>query len=234
MTEHTLRRFDKELEHLNTHIEAMFKLVRKNLKQAMQSLFDGDRELAGLVIEQDKAINALEVEADEMARQVIVLHQPVATDLRFVFAALKIVTDLERMGDLAASIAHNVLRLEGRIPPEDFQLPLMKELVLEQLKSARNAYRERDPVKAQGVIERDRRIDEIYRANQRIILTYMAENPSLISYCMAVVNTAKVLERIGDHITNVAEMVIYVARGHEVRHTAPGRILELLEGEDDD
>ncbi len=234
MTDHTLRRFDKELEDLNTHIEAMFKLVRKNLKQAMQALFDGDRELAESVIEQDKAINALEVEADEMARQVIVVHQPVASDLRFVFAALKIVTDLERMGDLAASIAHNVLRLEGRIPPEDFQLPLMKELVLEQLKSARNAYRERDPVKAQAIIERDQTIDEIYAANQRIMLTYMAENPSLISHCMAIVNTAKVLERIGDHVTNVAEMVIYVARGHEVRHTAPGRILELLEGEDDD
>jgi len=234
MTDHTLRRFDKELEDLNTHIEAMFKLVRKNLKQAMQAFFDGDLGLAESVVEQDKAINALEVEADEMARQVIVVHQPVASDLRFVFAALKIVTDLERMGDLAASIAQNVLRLEGRVPPEDFQLPLMKELVLEQLKSARNAYRERDPVKAQYVIERDHTIDEIYAANQRIMLTYMAENPSLISSCMAVVNTAKVLERIGDHVTNVAEMVIYVARGHEVRHTAPGRILELLEGEDDD
>ncbi len=234
MTDHTLRRFDKELEDLNAHIEAMFKLVRKNLKQAMQALFARDRALAESVIEQDKAVNALEVEADEMARQLIVLHQPVATDLRFVFAALKIVTDLERMGDLAASIAHNVLRLEGETPFEDFQLPLMKELVLEQFKAARNAYRERDPVKAQAVIERDRTIDEIYAANQRVMLTYMAENPSLISHCMAVVNTAKVLERIGDHVTNIAEMVIYVARGHEVRHTAPGRILELLEGEDDD
>ncbi len=234
MTDHILRRFDKDLEDLNTHMERMFKLVRKNIKQAMEALFTGDRELAESTIEQDKAVNALEVEVDELARQLIVFHQPVASDLRFVFAALKIVTDLERMGDLAASIAQNVKQLEGEVPQEHFQLPLMKELVIEQLKAARNAYRERDPVQAQAVIERDRTIDEIYAANQRIMLTYMAENPALISHCMAVANIAKVIERIGDHVTNVAEMVIYVARGHEVRHTDPGRILELLEGEDDD
>ncbi len=234
MTDHILHRFDKDLEDLNTHMERMFKLVRKNIKQAMEALFSGDIALAESTIEQDKAVNALEVEVDEMARQLIVIHQPVASDLRFVFAALKIVTDLERMGDLAASIAQNVKQLGGQVPQEDFQLPLMKELVIEQLKAARNAYRERDPVKAQAVIERDRTIDEIHAANQRIMLTYMAENPSLISHCMAVANIAKVIERIGDHVTNVAEMVIYVARGHEVRHTDPGRILELLEGEDDD
>lgn len=234
MTDHTLRRFDKEIDDLNARIESMFKLVRKNIKQAMGALFTADPALAASVSEQDEAINALEVEADELARQIIVSHQPVASDLRFVFAAIKIVTDLERMGDLAANIAYNVQRLEGQAPVSDFQLPLLKELVLDQLKAARHAYRDRDPVKAQAVIERDGTIDEAYSALHRVILTHMAENPALISHCMAVMNIAKVIERIGDHVTNVAEMVIYVARGHEVRHVAPERIQQLLEGEEDD
>jgi len=116
MPEHTLTRFDAELEDLKSLQVAMIKIVRKNIKQSLQALREGDLELAARVIKQDEAANALEVQADEAARALIVRHQPAASDLRFVFAATKIVTDLERMSDLAANIAQDVLRMKEQRP----------------------------------------------------------------------------------------------------------------------
>jgi len=234
MPEHTLKRFDTELDELNNLIKSMFKIVRKNIKQALQALIEGDSELAKIVIKHDEAANALEVQSDEAARNLIVHHQPAASDLRFVFAATKIVTDLERMSDMAANIADNVLNIEGATPKNLASIPVMQDLVLDQLKNVRRAYLERSALEAQTIIERDHLINEAFANTQRVMLTVMVEKPAKITQCMALINIAKVMERIGDHITNIAEMVIYTDVGHEVRHIDIETLRELLEGDDDD
>jgi len=234
MPEHTLKRFDTELDELNNLIKSMFKIVRKNIKQALQALIEGDEELAKAVIKHDEAANALEVQSDEAARNLIVHHQPAASDLRFVFAATKIVTDLERMSDMAANIADNVLNIEGVTPKNLASIPVMQDLVLDQLKNVRRAYLERSATEAQTIIERDHLINEAFANTQRVMLTVMVEKPAKITQCMALINIAKIMERIGDHITNIAEMVIYTDVGHEVRHIDMDELRELLEDGDDD
>jgi len=236
MPEHTLKRFDTELDELNNLIKSMFKIVRKNIKQALQALIEGDEELAKTVIKHDEAANALEVQSDEAARNLIVHHQPAASDLRFVFAATKIVTDLERMSDMATNIAGNVLNIEGATPKNLASIPVMQDLVLDQLKNVRHAYLERSATEAQTIIERDHLINEAFANTQRVMLTVMVEKPAKITQCMALINIAKVMERIGDHITNIAEMVIYTDVGHEVRHIDMEELRRLLaeEGDDDD
>jgi len=234
MPEHTLKRFDTELNELNNLIRSMFKIVRKNIKQALLALAEGDVELAKAVIKHDEAVNALEVQSDEAARNLIVHHQPAASDLRFVFAATKIVTDLERMSDMAANIADNVLNIEGATSKNLASIPVMQDLILDQLKQVRCAYLERSAGKAQSIIERDHLINGAFANTQRIMLTVMVEKPAKITQCMALINIAKILERIGDHITNIAEMVIYTDIGHEVRHIDMEELKKLLEGDDDD
>jgi len=236
MPEHTLKRFDTELDDLNNLIKSMFKIVRKNIKQALQALIEGNTKLAKTVIKHDESANALEVQSDEAARNLIVHHQPAASDLRFVFAATKIVTDLERMSDMAANIADNVLNIEGATPKNLGSIPVMQDLVFDQLKAVRHAYLERSATKAQAIIERDHRINEAFANPQRVMLTVMAESPAKITQCLAIINIAKVMERIGDHITNIAEMVIYTDVGHEVRHIDREELRRLLaeEGDDDD
>ncbi len=234
MPEHTLKRFDTELSDLNNLIHSMFKIVRKNIKQALQALAEGDVELAKAVIKHDEAVNALEVQSDEAARNLIVHHQPAASDLRFVFAATKIVTDLERMSDMAANIADNVLNIEGATPKNLASIPVMQDLILDQLKQVRRAYLECSASKAQSIIERDYLINGAFANTQRIMLTVMVEKPAKITQCMALINIAKIMERIGDHITNIAEMVIYTDIGHEVRHIDAEELKKLLEGDDED
>jgi len=234
MPKHTLKRFDIELNDLNNLIKSMFKLVRKNIKQALLALVEGDVELARMVIKHDEAVNALEVQSDEAARNLIVHHQPAASDLRFVFAATKIVTDLERMSDMAANIADNVLNMEGVRSTNLASIPVMQDLVLDQLKNVQNVYLERSATQAQTIIERDHLINEAFANTQRVMLTVMVEKPAEITRCMALINVAKILERIGDHITNIAEMVIYTDIGHEVRHIDMEHLRELLEGDDNE
>ena len=234
MTEHTYKRFDTELAELKSLIHSMFKIARKNLKQSLNALYEGDLQLAENVIKQDEAVNALEVQADEVARNIIVHEQPAASDLRFVFAAIKIVTDLERLSDMAVSIAHNVIDLHGEAPKNLASIPVMRELILEQLKHVRHAYLDSDAKRAQSVIERHHLINVAFVDTHRVMLTYMAEDPSLISQCVILTNIAKMLERIGDHATNIAEMVIYSAIGYEVRHIEAEELKQLLASEDDD
>lgn len=233
MSKHTHTRFDTELNELKTTIHCMFKIARKNIKQSLEALMKGDTELASKVIKHDEAVNALEVQADELARNIIIHHQPAASDLRFVFAALKIVTDLERLSDMAVCIADYVIDMQGEVPKNLASIPLMQEIIFEQLKNVRRAYRDGDAQLAKTILERERLINDAYSNTQRIMLTYMAENHNTISQYVALTNVAKILERIGDHIVNIAEMVIYSAIGHEVRHVDLADIKELLEGEDD-
>ena len=234
MQKHTLVPFDKELDELNQLIQSMLKISQKNIKHSLKALKKGDAKLAQKVIQNDKAVDALEVQADDIARNIIVRHQPAASDLRFVFAAIKIVTDLERLSDMAVSIAYNVLNLDGDIPKNLATIPVMQEMVMDQLKKVFNVYQEYDAQQAQVIIEHNALINEAFINTQRVMLTYMEENPSKISQYMALTNIAKLLERIGDHITNIAEMVIYSAKGFDVRHISAEEIKQLLAEEEEE
>lgn len=231
---HTLTKYDKELVALDDLILSMFKLDQHNIKGALKAVYNGDREMAQRIISQDEAVNALEVQVDELARRLIVTHQPAASDLRKVFAVTKIVTDLERISDLATDIAGAVSRVGGGSAVRFGQLKVMHKLVLGQIKAVRKAYFERDVEAAHRVIEQDNVVNEAYEACQRVMLTMMLESTKQITSYLALSNVAVELERIGDHITNIAEMTIYMVIGHEVRHVSPERIQALIEDQDDD
>jgi len=218
MSLHTIRRFDSELYQLKEQILTMGGLVERAIKNAVDSMLELDMELAKKTIEQDKAINALEVQSDELTQSILVRRQPAAGDLRFIVAAIKVVTDLERMGDLATGIAEGALKTCNIPVPEYSNLEIIGEKVLLQVSRALDAYSRSDIELALEVIERDRKIDKRYRTMYRELLTYMMEDPRSISSSLILTNVAKNLERIADHATNIAEMVVYIIRGHDIRH----------------
>ena len=230
---HTLSRFDNELNELQQLINTMFKITRKNIKQSLTSIFNADTAMAEQVIARDEVVNALELKIDELARTLIIQFQPAASDLRVVFSATKIVTDLERMSDLATQLARNTLTMDGFIPQKSTSVPVMRELLLTQVKSTRKAYITNNVLMAKKVIEQDTLLDDSYENCQRVLLTRMAEDPSTISQSIALTNIAKVIERIGDHACNIAEMIIYSSSSHEVRHLSIEELNDVLEDEED-
>jgi phosphate transport system protein len=234
MQAHTLKSFDVALNDLSDRINLMYKLVRKNVRQCQKSFSTHDNALAETIIQRDAILNDLEIHVDDAARQLIVHHQPAASDLRFVFAATKIVTDLERMGDLTANIAASIQRLNNSACDIPMVFGTLSELVVDQIKLARRAFVTRDPQLAAQAIEHDDLIDAQFVNDQRALLTYMAENPALISHCMQLSTCLKQLERVGDHAVNTAEMVIYMVVGREARHISQEALLELVSEDDDD
>jgi len=197
----------------------------------MNSLIKQDAKRAHKVIERDHAINAMEVEIDEMTRTILALRQPAASDLRFVMTTIKVVTDLERMGDLAENIAENMLKTAEHPLTQVSSLQSLSDLVLDQLKEALDAFAKRDLVQAMACIENDDKVHAKFKAMQREYLTYMMEDPRQITAGLIATDIARSLERIGDHAVNVAEMVIYMVKGHEVRHVDHKTAAALVSGE---
>lgn len=235
MYDHTLKRFDRELMSLNDKVHSLFKVVRKNLKQSLEALQCGDMEMAERVILQDQAVNLLEVESDQLARNLIVHHQPAASDLRFVFAAIKIVTDLERAGDFAKSIARETISMQGKpLAMDSVPLVEMHAKVREQLKMVRQAYKRRDSKLALQVVDIDKTINEMHAENAHLLMDQMSKHTDQIQECMRLLSISRMLERVGDHATNVAEMVVYITLGHEVRHVDVNQLAIMLQGDDDD
>ncbi|MDX8383665.1 MAG: phosphate signaling complex protein PhoU [Ghiorsea sp.] len=232
MSLHTMKRFDEELKELKSHILAMGGLVERAIENAVKSMLDQDEALAIKTLERDKAINALEVQCDEMTRAMLVRRQPAAGDLRFIMGIIKLVTDLERMGDLAAGISKGMIRTLEH-PPRNFStLDIMGEKVVRQVNRALDAFSRGDTDLAMTVIEKDAGIDILYKRMYREMLTYMMEDPREITSSIVLSNVAKNLERISDHATNIAEMVIYMERGHDIRHVDHEAAARLLAGED--
>ena len=218
MPHHTLKRFEDELNELKEKILAMGALVEKATNRSMNSLIKHDTKRAHKVIARDSAINALEIEIDEMTRTILALRQPAASDLRFVMTTIKVVTDLERMGDLAEGIAEKMLQTEDHPLIQVDSLHDLSDLVLTQIKIALDAFARGDIEAAMRCIESDKKVDAKYNAMMREHLTYMIEDPRQIGAGLIASNIAKNLERIGDHAVNVAEMVIYMVKGHDIRH----------------
>lgn len=214
VVEHTVKAFDEDITRLRGLIAEMGGLAEVALTEAMQALISGDRELARQVVERDKKLDALESEVDALAIRTIALRAPLADDLREIIAALKIGGVVERIGDYAKNIARRTGSIEDRRRFEPLTLiPAMAELAGEMVHDVLTAFAARDPVLAREVIERDAKVDAFYDSIFRNLVSHMMENPATISTAAQLLFVARNIERIGDHATNVAEMVHFAAVG---------------------
>jgi phosphate transport system protein len=212
--EHTVKAFDEDITRLRGLIAEMGGLAEVSIGEAMDALIKGSDELAAAVIARDKRIDSLEAEVDRLAVRIIALRAPMADDLREVIAALKIAGVIERIGDYAKNIAKRTGQIEGRKKFEPLTLiPAMAEVAAEMVHDVLTAYAARDPKLAVEVIERDEKVDAFYNSIFRNLVSHMMENPATISSAAQLLFVARNLERIGDHATNVAEMVYYAATG---------------------
>lgn len=222
-TGHTVKAFDDDLGELRALVAEMGGRAEAALADAMQALVRRDLDSAARIVENDKRIDALELEVERQAIRVIALRAPMADDLREVLAAMKIAGVIERMGDYAKNIAKRVPVITDIRGVEPISiLPAMARSVAEMVHGVLDAYARRDPHGAIRVVEADRTVDDFYNSIFRALLTHMMENPHTITACTHLLFIAKNLERIGDHATNVAEMVYYAARGEQMTERARG------------
>jgi phosphate transport system protein len=212
-TGHTIKAFDEELDALRATIAEMGGLAEEAIREAMAALVRRDADAAAQVVERDRRIDALEAEIERQAVQIIALRAPMADDLREVVAALKIAGVVERIGDYAKNIAKRVPSVEdSKIRPLSL-LPEMARIAGEMVHNVLDAFAQRDAKKAEAVVARDAAVDDFYNSIFRSLLTHMMENPHNITPATHLLFVAKNLERIGDHATNVAEMVYFAATG---------------------
>jgi len=217
---HISASYDMELNDLRARILAMGGKVEMMIAGSMKSLVDRDTALAERVITLDHEVNTLEVAVDEKCLELLALRQPAARDLRFITLALKIVTDLERIGDQCANIAKRARELNVDPPLKPYiDLPRMAQWTETMLKEALDAFVRGDAELAIKVCGDDTFVDDLNVQIQRELLTYMIEDPQTISRAMKLTYISKYLERIADHATNIAEMVIFMVKGKDIRHT---------------
>jgi phosphate transport system protein len=221
--EHIVRSYEEELTHLNNKIARMGGLVEKVLGQSFDALERRDPELAVATINEDEEIDALERQIEEQAVIMIAKRQPIAYDLRQIMAALRISIELERIGDLGKNLSKRAVAVVGEQQPKGLMLGLkhMGELALSQLKEVLDAFIERDAERALKVWAKDEEIDAMYNSLFRELLTYMMEDPRNIGLCTHLLFGAKNIERIGDHATNIAETVYYLATGRTITDQRP-------------
>lgn len=214
--------FDEELQHLKEKLLKMGSLVEDAIKNSIHALVDRDNLLAQKVIDNDRLVNTLDVEIDEESIRLIALRQPKATDLRFITMAMKITTDLERMGDFAVNIAERAIELnEEPVLKPYIDIPKMRAIAQGMIRDALNAFVKKDKQLAMDVIMRDDQVDDLKRDVLQELALFMAQDPSTVSRAMKVSFVAQYLERVADHATNIAEMVIYLVDGKIIRHMAP-------------
>jgi len=213
------RHFHEELEALKQTLLAMGGLVEDQIRHVMQALLDRDDTLAREVIERDRRVNAYDVEVDEQCVELLALHQPTAGDLRFITTAMKIVTDLERIGDQAVNIGQRVIELnrEPQLKPY-IDLPRMATRAQAMVKESLGAFVARDTDLARRVCGEDEEVDALKEQIFRELLTFMMEDPRSIPRAIRLILISRFMERVADHATNIAEMVIYLVEGKMVRH----------------
>ncbi|MBU0725642.1 MAG: phosphate signaling complex protein PhoU [Alphaproteobacteria bacterium] len=220
--EHSVKSFDEELKRLQNLISQMGGLVETQVQDCLQSLAKRDSTMAERVIKDDPRIDALEYEINELTVRMLALRQPMAEDLRRVVGALKISSDLERIGDYAANISKRAIALNQMPPARPAAgIPRMGRMVQQILKEMLDAYVEQDAEKALQVWRRDEEVDEMYTSLFREMLTYMMEDPRNISPCTHLLFMAKNIERIGDHATNIAETLYYQVTGRPLTAERP-------------
>ncbi len=218
------RHFERDLAELQERLLWMGSLAERSVHQAIHAVLDSDEKLAQNVLEEEDTINDLQIELDDRVVQLLALQQLMAVDLRFVLAVSRINVDLERIGDQAVNIAESAQRIlrHPRVKPY-VDLPRMSELAEEMVRDSLNAVVRRDAELAKSVLLRDDQVDRLRDQIFRELLTYMMTDSSVVFPTFDLILVAKNLERVGDHATNIAEDVIYMVAGRDVRHHAPDR-----------
>jgi phosphate transport system protein len=218
-TQHTDKRYGEELKKLREEILYMGGLVEDQIQKAVKSLVDRDSKLAEAIIERDHEVNRLDVEIDELCIRLLALHQPAGRDLRFITTGLKITTDLERAGDMAVNICERALELnlEPQLKPY-IDIPLMAQIAQRMIQQSLDAFVREDTDLALKVCKDDNEVDQLNAQIFREVLTFMIENGQTISRGTKISSVSKYLERIADHATNIAEMVIFMVKGKSIRH----------------
>ena len=216
---HTDRRYEEELNALHHNILEMGGLVEKQIVNAITALVQRDSELARQTIARDHAVNRMDVEIDELCIRLLALHQPAARDLRLITTGLKITTDLERIGDMAENISERALELNQEPQLKPFiDIPQMADIAQRMLRQSLDAFVREDTELALKVCAEDDTIDALTDQLFRELLSYMAEDPQTVTRAARLLFVSKYLERIADHATNIAEMVIFMVKGKSIRH----------------
>jgi len=214
--------FDDELKELRERVLKLGCMVEDAIRDSVKALVERESELAQEVIKRDHLINALDVKIDEECVRLIALRQPMAKDLRFITTAMKITTDLERMGDLAVNIAERALELNEQPQLKPFvNIPKMAEISQSMVRDVLDAYVTGCSRLPYEVIKRDDEVDDLTVKNFEELLSLMIQDPKIIHLAVKRTYIAKYLERIADHATNIAEMVIYMCKGKIIRHMTP-------------
>jgi len=231
-SQHISQQFEKELQDIRSLVLAMGGLIEQQVANAQKALLTADIELARSVIALDEEVNELEVKIDEECIQIIALRQPTASDLRLVAGILKTITDLERIGDESVSIARMAMNLSEKDRPKKNyrELQSMGNHVLGMLRDALDAFARVDVEQAMKVAHEDRDIDSEYESIIRQLITYMMEDPRTVTRIIDMMWSARSLERIGDHASNICEHVIYLVEGKDVRHLSLEKMEEVVQG----
>ncbi|MBL8437537.1 MAG: phosphate signaling complex protein PhoU [Zoogloeaceae bacterium] len=220
MSEHTSKQFDADLEHIRTRVLQMGGMVEMQIFKAMEGFQSGDLPYLDQVIDDDHRVNLMEVELDEACSHIIAKRQPAASDLRMIMTVIKTITDLERAGDEGKKIAKMAVRFhsaDAGLAPH-VELKHAATLALEMLRKSLDAFARLDVNAAAQVVRQDSDVDSAFKSIMRQLITYMMEDPRTISHSIEILFIAKAIERIGDHSKNIAEYVIYMAKGRDVRH----------------
>ena len=223
MAEHICRQFDIELEAIRTKVLHMATLVEEQFRSAMVALESGQSELIEKVIDIENRVNDLHVHIDDDCVHIIALRQPAASDLRMVLTVIKVINDLERIGDKATRIARRarVIFEDGRVKiPRLSDLSYQAELAVNMLHTALDGFSRMDQTVAAEVARQDLKLNDEFKAIQRQLITFMMEDPRTIGLSLEIINIAKAIERVGDHATNIAEYLVYLVKGIDVRHTS--------------
>jgi phosphate transport system protein len=216
-----LRHFDQELEQLKSKLLAMSALVEAAVYRSITAVVQKDKKLAEEVLQNEPRINKMEIDVDELSISLLALQQPMARDLRLIVAALKINTDLERMGDLAVSIAERAMNLmKDPVVQAQVDIPYIGGLVQSMVRKALDAFVHRDPDLARSVLSSDDAVDNMRTACYHELVSFMEQDPQHIQQALALLSITRNLERIADHSTNIAEDVLFLVKGVDVRHHA--------------
>lgn len=226
-SQHISQKFNDELEHVKNHLLEMGGLVESQVGNAIKAIIDADSQLAINVRETDRRINQMEVAIDKECTSIIARRQPAASDLRFVISISKVVTDLERIGDESSKIARQAIKLceEGEAPLGYMEIRHIGDRVRRMTQESLTAFARLDIDAALAVAQEDRNVDVEYESAMRELITYMMEDPASIKRVMNIIWSLRALERIGDHARNIAENVIYIVKGKDVRHISVDELI---------
>lgn len=220
MSEHTVKQFDAELENIRSRVLQMGGAVEQQITRAMEAFAESDLLKLEQVINYDARVNLMEVELDEACSHIIAKRQPAASDLRMIMTVIKIITDLERIGDEAKKVAKMARQIHasdaGFVPR--IELKHISMLAVELLRQALDCFARLDLNQAAEVVRRDKEVDAEFKSITRQLITFMMEDPRTISHSLEIIFISKAFERIGDHAKNICEYVVYMVKGRDVRH----------------